>query len=393
MTTRSAARLAERTRRASARSWWADGLIAAIWITAAIGVSLNIASGGLLVGNGADAVRASGRLVGIVAAVLMMSQVLLASRAPWIERVMGHDRAIARHAMLGKYALLLMLAHAGLIVTATASDGRVSVVYAYLHIGEGNLPLTSAAIAIAMFALVLLTSLFAVFRNWHYESWHTVHRIVYVAIALAVPHQFTEGQTYRAGGFAWFFWFACYVVAFGSFVIYRMLRPARPCREAPRTRRLGDARGRRLLDRRGPRQGARRAGRPPRPVPALEVLLAAAVLAEAPLLALRRSARRRAAHHGQALREGLAGGGKPRPRDVGHLRGPAGGVHPRGQDALRAGPRRRGHRDHADPRLARARRGRGAVRRRRARAVARARPRSWARCARSPATRGRRFGS
>ena len=225
MTTRSAARLAERTRTASTRSWWADGLIAAIWITAAIGVSLNVASGGLLVGSGADAVRAAGRLIGIVAAVLMMSQVLLASRAPWIERVIGHDRAIARHATLGKYALLLMLVHAGLIVAVTASEGKAGVVYTYLHIGEGNAPLAATAIAVALFALVLLTSLFAAFRNWHYESWHTVHRVVYVAIALAVPHQFTEGQTYRAGGFAWFFWFACYVVAFGSFLIYRMLRP------------------------------------------------------------------------------------------------------------------------------------------------------------------------
>ncbi len=225
MTTTSAARLAERGRRASRRSWWADGVVAAVWITAAIGVSLNIAAGGLLVGNGADAVRASARLLGIVAAVLMMPQVLLASRAPWIERVVGHDRAIARHAVLGKYALLLMLAHAALIVGATASDGRVSVVDAYLHLGEGNAPLAAAAVAIGLFALVLATSLFAAFRTWNYESWHTVHLLVYVAIAFAVPHQFTEGSTYRGGGFAWFFWFACYAFALGSFVVFRMLRP------------------------------------------------------------------------------------------------------------------------------------------------------------------------
>ena len=225
MITRSAARLAERRRLARVRSWWADGLVASIWFAAAVGVALNIASGGLLVATGADAIRESGRLLGIVAAVLMMSQVLLAARAPWIERVLGHDRAIARHATLGKYALLLMLVHASILVSVTASEAHAGVIDTYLHLGEGNAPLAAAAIAVALFALVLVTSFFAAFRNWHYETWHTVHRIVYVAIALAVPHQFTEGETYRRGGLAWFFWLGCYVVAFGSFVAFRMLRP------------------------------------------------------------------------------------------------------------------------------------------------------------------------
>ena len=225
MTTRSAARLAERTRRASLRSWWADGLIAAIWLTAAIGVALNVSSGGLLVATGTDSVREAARLLGIVAAVLMMSQVLLAARAPWIERVLGHDRAIARHATLGKYALILMLVHASLLVAVTADESGVGLLDTYLHIGEGSAPLAAAAIAIVLFAIVLLTSFFAVFRRWNYESWHTVHLLVYVAIGLAVPHQFTEGETYRKGGAAWFFWLGCYVIAFGAFIAFRMVRP------------------------------------------------------------------------------------------------------------------------------------------------------------------------
>jgi predicted ferric reductase len=192
---------------------------------AAVGISLNIASGGLLVSSGTDVVREAGRLVGVVTAVLMMSQVLLASRAPWIDRVIGHDRAIARHATLGSYAILLMFVHLSLIVTATSRELSQGLVEAFFGLSSGNLWIAAAEIAAGLFALVLATSLFGAFRAWHYETWHTIHRVVYVAIAIAVPHQFLDGETFRRGGVAWLFWFTFYVIAFGSFVAFRMVRP------------------------------------------------------------------------------------------------------------------------------------------------------------------------
>lgn len=225
MITRTQARVAERQRRAATRSLRADALVAAVWFAAAVGVALNIASGGLLFTGPTSVVRESGRLLGIVTAVLMMSQVLLASRAPWIDRVIGHDAAIARHALLGKYALLLMIPHAGLVTLATSRELSQGLVEAFLGLASGSGAMLAVEIAAAMFLAVLATSLTAAVRRWHYETWHTVHRLVYVAIALAVPHQFLEGETFRRGGVSWVFWFAMYVVAFGSFVVFRMARP------------------------------------------------------------------------------------------------------------------------------------------------------------------------
>jgi predicted ferric reductase len=223
--TRTQARLVERKRRAAKREWGADGIIAAVWITAAVGVALNVAAGGLLVRTGSDVVREAGRLFGVVTAVLMMSQVLLASRAPWIDRVIGHDRAIARHATLGKYAVLLMFVHVSLVVVATSHELSQGLVTAFLGLAHGNLWMAAVEIAGGLFVLVLVTSIFGAFRAWHYETWHTIHRVVYVAIAIAVPHQFLDGETFRRGGFAWLFWFVLYAIAFGSFVAFRMVRP------------------------------------------------------------------------------------------------------------------------------------------------------------------------
>ena len=224
MTTTPAPRI-DRARAAARRSWWADGLEAAMWLAAVTGIALMIASGGLQAQSATDAWYALGRSLGIVAAVLMMTQVLLASRAPWVERGLGHDRAIAIHTRIGKVAIILMLVHALILTAASgAYDGRsvVGQVVAWPQYGWFML---AALVAVATFAVVLVTSLAAVRLRWPYERWHAVHMLVYVGVALAVPHQFLEGSTFRTGGVSWWFWAVLWTVTIGSFVVFRLIRP------------------------------------------------------------------------------------------------------------------------------------------------------------------------
>ena len=69
-----------------------------------------------------------------------------------------------------------------------------------------------------------MTSVAAVRRRWPYETWHAIHLFTYVAIALAVPHQFAVGSTFNSG-WARAFWVALYVVAVGSLAIWRVWMP------------------------------------------------------------------------------------------------------------------------------------------------------------------------
>lgn len=202
-----------------------DGLEAAVWLACASGIALMIASGGLLAQSATDWIYTLGRSLGIVAAVLMMTQVLLASRAPWVERAIGHDRAIATHTRLGKVAIILMLAHAVILTTASAAyDGR-SPAGQFLAWPQYGWFMLFAQIALATFVIVLITSLAAVRLRWPYERWHAVHLLVYVGVAFAVPHQFLEGSTFRTGGLSWWFWAVLWTVSIGSFVVFRLLRP------------------------------------------------------------------------------------------------------------------------------------------------------------------------
>ncbi len=215
----------ERARAAARRSWRVDGLEAAIWLACATGIALMVSSGGLLAESVTDWFYTVGRALGIVAAVLMMTQVLLASRAPWVERAIGHDRAIARHTRIGPVAIILLLIHLTMMTATTAAyDGR-NFMEQNLAWSDYGWFMTWAQISAAVFLVVLVTSLAAVRLRWRYERWHAVHLLVYVGVAFAVPHQFLEGSTFRGGGLAWWFWALLWTVSIGSFVAYRIVRP------------------------------------------------------------------------------------------------------------------------------------------------------------------------
>ncbi|WP_062516898.1 ferredoxin reductase family protein [Demequina gelatinilytica] len=212
-------------RRTRARGWWRDGLEASIYLVAAVGVAFMIAGGGLLATAPRDYAYGLGRMVGIVAAVLVLAQITLISRAPFVERAFGHDRAAAVHTRLGKVAFILMLVHVALILVVSAQyDGR-SILAQTVAFWDLGWFMVAAQVGLALFAVVVATSLVAVRSRWRYERWHAVHLLVYLAIAAVVPHQFLEGATFRGAGAAWWFWLALYVLAIGSFVMFRLVRP------------------------------------------------------------------------------------------------------------------------------------------------------------------------
>ena len=212
-------------RRLAARSWWADMVQGSLYVVAAVAVAFFLADGGLQTFSTIDYVYSTGRVLGIVAAVLMLFQVLLISRAPFIERAIGHDRAAAMHTRSGKVAIIAMGTHAAVISLMSAYYADVSVLTQSTRFFTSQWYLACAQIALGVFALIFVTSLVVVRSRWRYENWHAVHLLTYVGVALAIPHQFLEGSTFRDGGAAWWFWLTLYAVAWGSLLTFRVAVP------------------------------------------------------------------------------------------------------------------------------------------------------------------------
>src|SRR6478735_4553755 len=200
-------------------------LVAALWWLGAVGVAFFVAAGGLTTSSPVDYLYSLGRVAGIVAMILVMNQVLLISRVPWIERTLGHDRAATTHTRMGKVAFIAMLVHVALIVIMTAHYDGTSVLATIPAMWDLGWFIVAAQAAFGLFTLVVATSLLIVRRRWRYENWHTVHLFVYVAIALVVAHQFIQGSTFVSKGAAWWFWLTLYVVTFGSWLTFRVVKP------------------------------------------------------------------------------------------------------------------------------------------------------------------------
>lgn len=92
--------------------------------------ALWLAGGGWgdLAGGAAAALTSTGRLTGLIAADLLLMQVLLLARVPAIERSYGQDELARRHRFVGLTSFTLLLAHVALIITGYALSDRIDVV-------------------------------------------------------------------------------------------------------------------------------------------------------------------------------------------------------------------------------------------------------------------------
>ena len=215
-----------RRRRAARRDGWRDTLEATAWLAGTGAVALALASGTLDVTTPAGTLITLGRLTGMAASTLILTQLVLIARIPAVERAVGHDRAARVHGRLGRLGFLVILAHAALLIAGyamSAGAGVLDQTWQFV-VGYGT-PMLLASVGLLVLIAVVVTSYAAVRRRWQYETWHAVHVFSYLAVGLSVPHQLTDGSTFRAMGFAWWYWVVLWSVAAGGLLVFRVGRP------------------------------------------------------------------------------------------------------------------------------------------------------------------------
>lgn len=196
--------------------WFALGTLGAVGLFWLHGGGLDSVS------LGAGAFTTSlGRLTGLVAADLLLIQVVLMARVPWIEREYGQDRLARWHRLVGFTSFNLMLAHVVLITVGyAATDGSSLPREAWNLVSTypGMLLATAGTVALVM---VAVTSVKIARAKLRYESWHLLHLYAYLGIGLSLPHEFWTGADFRQP-IAQAFWWTLYVIAAGSILLYRI---------------------------------------------------------------------------------------------------------------------------------------------------------------------------
>ncbi|MDR6620182.1 ferredoxin reductase family protein [Sinomonas atrocyanea] len=204
----------------------ADLLSVAAWSSAAAAVALYLADGGAgQFGSVPSALTAIGIIAGLIGTDLVLVMLLLAARLPWIDRAIGHDRAMAVHGSLGKPSLYLLLAHmVFLLLGYGASEGLNPIAEA---VSLWNLvpDMWLAFVSIALFIAVVVTSLVAVRRKMPYEFWHGIHLLTYAAVLTAIPHQFSVGALFAEGHWQRLYWEVFYWGVVVALVWFRVVTP------------------------------------------------------------------------------------------------------------------------------------------------------------------------
>jgi predicted ferric reductase len=208
-------------------AWWRDAVGIACWSSALLVVALWMRGRGLqsLTASTGDQLTSLGRVTGLVAADLLLIQVLLMARVPLIERSYGQDELARRHRLVGFWSFNLLLCHIGLVTLGyalTAHTGIVSEAWTLVSSYGGMLLAVASTIALTV---VTVTSVRVARRKLRYESWHLLHLYAYVGVGLSIPHEIWTGQDFSTSPLARLYWWSSYAAAAGAVVVFRIGLP------------------------------------------------------------------------------------------------------------------------------------------------------------------------
>ena len=202
------------------------GGLVALWASLLL-VSYWWATGGgfQALSSGSEALTSVGRLTGLLAADLLLVQVLLMARVPVLEHAFGQDELVRLHRLVGFTSFNLMVAHVGLITWGYAA-GQLSGTPAMFWDLTVNYPGMLLALAgTACLVMVVVTSVRAARRTLRYESWHLLHLYAYLGVGLALPHQLWTGQEFLASRGRTVFWWGLWIATVAAVLVWRVALP------------------------------------------------------------------------------------------------------------------------------------------------------------------------
>jgi predicted ferric reductase len=166
-----------------------------------------------------------GRLTGLIAADLLLIQVLLMARIPVVEKVYGQDELARRHRLVGFWSVNLMAAHIVIVTLGYAVQARTNLVAETWDLVVAYPGILLAVAGAALLVLVAVTSIRRARRRLRYESWHLLHLYAYLGVGLALPHQLWSGQEFLSSRVASAYWWTLWAAAAGAVLVWRVAIP------------------------------------------------------------------------------------------------------------------------------------------------------------------------
>lgn len=167
-----------------------------------------------------------GRVTALLGTYLVLWQLLLMSRLPWLHRAFGSQTVVRLHRWNGYAALGLLVTH-GILQTLgyeiAGGTGPLQQLWRFIVAYPG---LLAAIVALAILIAVVASTIVFVRRRIAYHTWYFVHLYTYVAIALAFSHEILVGTDFIGDRAFTVYWCLLYAAVVALLLLTRVLRPA-----------------------------------------------------------------------------------------------------------------------------------------------------------------------
>ncbi len=141
----------------------------------------------------AGPLMAGARAAGLIGAVGLAVQLVLASQARWLERLLDRGAMALWHRKAGPVLALLLLAHPLLILASRAAKAPTPL-SDLLALVWGWQDVPAAAAGLLLILCAALSCWSPLRRRLSPGAWRILHRMVYPGAALCLPHQFVLGR-------------------------------------------------------------------------------------------------------------------------------------------------------------------------------------------------------
>lgn len=176
-----------------------------------------------------NALTAIGQLTALYGTYLALVGILLMSRAPFIDQVVGSDEASRLHRLAGFASVWFIGAHAIASTIGYSETTKIPTIgevwnqiYTFTILESGGL---GGTIGLALMILVAVVSIRAARARMAYETWYGIHLYAYIAMALGFLHQLTLGTDFIDDSLARASWIGLYAIAFVPLITFRFLEP------------------------------------------------------------------------------------------------------------------------------------------------------------------------
>jgi len=166
-----------------------------------------------------------GSATGMAGTYLALVMVLLASRIPVIERVLGQDGLLRWHRKLAPWPISLIAAHALLLTFAYADAAKTGPIHEFRTLLSAYPNMVTATIGLVIMVAIGIVSVRAIRRRLRREVWWLLHLSMYVALAVAFAHEIALGPSFVGHPMTRLFWSIAWASTAGVVLCYRVALP------------------------------------------------------------------------------------------------------------------------------------------------------------------------